>query len=241
MKYILITGSSRGLGFQIAKELSHIGFQIILVSKDRKNLKKAIGKLNPDLKHLIFSIDLTKKNSIKKLLEKIADLKIHSIIHNFGIKLDNDIHPIDVNLLRKSIEINFIKSLEINNALVDSLCGDPSKIIYIGSSASLHAKASPCYTLSKSLINTYVKNISSFYIDKNVSICAILPGILGHKGSEWDKKKKEESEKYYDVMKKQPLKRFIMPEDISPYIIDLISNESFLHTGSIIKLDANSY
>ena len=57
MKYILITGSSRGLGFQIAKELSHIGFQIILVSKDRKNLKKAIGKLNPDLKHLIFSID----------------------------------------------------------------------------------------------------------------------------------------------------------------------------------------
>ena len=70
MKYILITGSSRGLGFQIAKELSHIGFQIILVSKDRKNLKKAIEKLNPDLKHFNIFNRFNEKEFNKKIIRK---------------------------------------------------------------------------------------------------------------------------------------------------------------------------
>ena len=211
-----------------------------------KTIKEKIEHKSNEIWEFGISPEIFNKYASEDEIISLTDVNIGDVVIFDAYNLHRTYRNENMNQIRYSmdlrcIEINFIKSLEINNALVDSLCGDPSKIIYIGSSASLHAKASPCYTLSKSLINTYVKNISSFYIDKNVSICAILPGILGHKGSEWDKKKKEESEKYYDVMKKQPLKRFIMPEDISPYIIDLISNESFLHTGSIIKLDANSY
>ena len=240
-KYILITASSKGLGLEIAKSLSYAGYNIILTSRSKKHLKKAKKKLNQKLKHKIIKIDFTKDKLEKKLFKKIKNLNIVAIIHNFGLNLDNDTHPIDIDILNRTIYNNFIVSLKINNFLYDKLQGDPSKIIYIGSTASLHTKASPCYTLSKSLINTYVKNISQEYLQYNILICAILPGILAHKNSIWDKKKINEKEKYYNTKKTQPLKRFAIPQDISPYILDIINQKSLMITGSIIKLDANDY
>ena len=239
-KYVLVTASSKGLGFEIAKQLSFNGYSIILTSRSNKNLKKAMSKLNQSISHKMVKIDF-KKDTLDLLLHKIENLNIVSIIHNFGLTLEGDTHPIDIDILQKYIYNNFIISLKINNFFYNKLNGKPSKIIYIGSTASLHAKASPSYTLSKSLINTYVKNISQTFLNHNILICAVLPGILAHKDSEWDKKKKSQSQKYKDTKEKQPLKRFAIPQDIAPYIVDIIQQKSMMITGSIIKLDANEY
>ncbi len=240
-KFVLITGASKGLGLEIAKQLSFAGYNIILVSSNKKNLEKAKSTLNSQLVHKIIRIDFTKKNCNKKLFKKIKDYSIEAIVHNFGINLSGDSHNINTDILFKSIQYNFINAIEINNLLYKKLEGNPSKIIHIGSSASLHAKAAPCYTLSKSLINTYVKNISSYYIKQNISICSILPGILAHEGSQWDSKKKTDPLKYKNTKQNQPLGKFPMPEDIAPYIVDLINQKSLMHSGSNIKLDANDY
>jgi NAD(P)-dependent dehydrogenase (short-subunit alcohol dehydrogenase family) len=157
------------------------------------------------------------------------------------MNFSNDTHPIDIDIFEKTIYSNFTISLKINNYLYKRLNGNPSKIIYIGSTASLHAKASPSYTLSKSLINTYVKNVSKFYLDYNILICVVLPGILDHEGSVWHKKKESNQEYYNSVKNEQPLKRFAKPKDIAPYVIDIVHQKSLLLTGSIVKLDANSY
>lgn len=241
IRYILITGASRGLGFEIAKELSDVGYGIILVSNNKKNLEIAKKNLNHKMRHIVIKTNLKKKNSIKIILKKIQDIAIESIIHNFGVKLEKDEHEIDIDILQKSINANFIRSIELNQALSDRLEGNPSKIIHIGSTASIHAKASPSYTLSKSLINVYVKNISKHYIDKNILICSVLPGIMAHKDSDWDKKKLSEPVKYIDTQKRQPLQRFLTPNEIAKNISLLVQSKNLVLTGSIIKMDANEY
>jgi len=240
-KYVLVTASTKGLGFEIAKSLSFAGYNIILTSRNKENLVHAYKSLNQDLEHKMIEIDFSKDNIKEKLIKEIADLPLHSIVHNFGLKLQNDKHPIDTDILNQSIYNNFTISIEINNLLAKQFISDSSTIIHIGSTASLHAKASPSYTLSKSLINTYVKNISYEYINQNIMICAVLPGILGHEDSEWDKKKSIDKKRYEEVQKKQPLKRFALPTDISGYIVDLIQQKSLMLSGSVLKLDANEY
>lgn len=239
--YVLVTASSKGLGLEIAKQLSFIGYNIILTSRSKKNLKYAKSLLNQKLKHKSIKIDFTKDSIEKKLIKKIENLNIHSIVHNFGLNLENDTHPIDEKILNQSIYNNFIVSLKINNALSNKLKGNPSKIIHIGSTASLHTKAAPSYTLSKSLINTYVKNISNIYVKNNIMICAVLPGILGHKGSAWDKKRILDSKKYENIKSKQPLERFLLPDEIASYIVDLINQKNLSFSGSMMKLDVNDY
>jgi len=240
-KYILVTASSKGLGLEIAKELSFAGYNIILTSRSKKNLKDAKSLLNSKLKHKTIKIDFSTDDIEKKLIKKIKDLKIHSIVHNFGKNLQYDTHPIDVVILNKSIYNNFTVSVKINNLLSKNLIGNPSKIIHIGSTASLHAKASPSYTLSKSLINTYVKNISNIYIKNNIMIGAVLPGILAHENSAWDKKRVTEKQRYEEIKQKHPLDKFLIPKDVAGYIVDLINQKSLSFSGSIMKLDANDY
>lgn len=240
-KYILVTASSKGLGLEIAKQLSFSGYNIILTSRSSENLKYAKTLLNPLLEHKTIEIDFSKDDLDERLIKKIKNLKLHSIIHNFGVKSQNDKHPIDVKILNESIYNNFTLSIEINNLLAQNLVGNPSKIIHIGSTASLHAKASPSYTLSKSLINTYVKNISNEYLKSNIMICALLPGILGHEGSDWDKKKVTDRQKYEEIKNLQPLKKFALPLDIASYVVDLVNQKSLMFSGSIMKLDANTY
>lgn len=240
-KYILVTASSKGLGLEIAKELSFTGYSIILTSRSKKNLKDAKKLLNDKIDHKCIKIDFTKDNIEKELFKKIQNLDIHSIVHNFGINMKDDTHPIDVDILNKSIYNNFTISVKINNFLSKKLVGNPSKIIHIGSTASLHAKASPAYTLSKSLINTYVKNIANLYVKDDVMICSVLPGILAHKDSVWDKKKIVDKKRYDEVKYKQPLERFLMPQDIASYVVGLIEQKSLAFSGSVMKLDANDY
>jgi|FLOH01.1.fsa_nt_gi short-subunit dehydrogenase len=238
-KYVLVTGSSRGLGLEIAKGLSYSGYNIILTGRDKKSLALALQKLNPKLEHIVLKIDLSKKNFLQKIVKKVRDLKVFGLVHNYGINIPNDSHPIDIEILNKSIYNNFTVSLKINEYFLkqESL----KKILYIGSSASLHAKASPSYVISKGIINSYVKNVSQEYINKGILICAVLPGILAHEGSSWDIKKKLELKKYNVTKKKQPLHRFAQPTDISPYIVDIMNQKSLMLTGSILKLDANEY
>jgi len=238
-KYVLITGSSRGLGLQIAIDLSYAGYSIILTGRDKKSLKSAFSKLNPKLAHLIIRVDFIKKEFLKKIVKKIKNQKLYGVVHNYGLNIAHDTHPINIDILNQSIYNNFILSLKINEHFLrdESL----QKIIYIGSTASLHAKASPSYVISKGMINSYVKNVSHEYVKKGILICAVLPGILAHEGSVWDTKKRLEPQKYNETKKRQALQRFAQPSDISPYIVDIMNQKSLMLSGSILKLDANEY
>jgi len=241
MGYVLITGSSKGIGLEIAKELSIKGHKIIITGKSENSLQSSKKNFNNTSNHKFIQIDFENDEELEKFFQEVETYEIDSIIHNLGGKIKNDTHPIDLEVLNKSINLNFLVSLKINNRLVDKLKENPSKIIYIGSTASLHAKASPCYVLAKSLISSYIKNISSVYLEKNILICGIMPGIVAHKGSEWDNKRTEDKNRYVQMKNSQPLKRFLMPNDITEHVVSLVNMQSLAFTGSMIKLDANDY
>ena len=239
-KYVLVTGASKGIGLEIAKQLSFNGFNIVLTSRNRQNLIDAKEQLNRNLEHKIVEIDFSKDDIYNCLIKKIDKLPFVGIVHNYGINF-HDTHPLDLEILQKAIYNNFFVSVKINNYLYKKLKGNPSKIVYIGSTSSLHTKSSPSYVLSKSLINAYVKNSSMEYVKNNILICAVLPGIVAHKGSYWDRMKEKDYKKYESTLKKQPLNRFALPEDVAPYVVDIIKQRSLLLSGSLIKLDAGEY
>lgn len=239
-KYVLVTGASKGIGLEIAKQLSFNGFNIVLTSRNRQNLIDAKEQLNRNLEHKIVEIDFSKDDIYNCLIKKIDKLPLVGIVHNYGINF-HDTHPLDLEILQKAIYNNFFVSVKINNYLYKKLKGNPSKIVYISSTSSLHTKSSPSYVLSKSLINAYVKNSSMEYVKNNILICAVLPGIVAHKGSYWDRMKEKDYKKYEATLKKQPLNRFALPEDVAPYVVDIIKQRSLLLSGSLIKLDAGEY
>ena len=90
-KVIFITGSSSGIGFELAKKFLDLGFEIAINSNNIRNLKKASKFLN-NCKY--FLGDVTNIKSLKKIFFQIKReyKKIDFLICNYGNSNFNNNH-----------------------------------------------------------------------------------------------------------------------------------------------------
>ena len=66
MSLVIVTGGSRGLGFETAKALRAQGHQIVLVAKDKERLAESAAQLDCEYR----AVDLADLDSAKKLLKR---------------------------------------------------------------------------------------------------------------------------------------------------------------------------
>ena len=101
-----ITGASSGIGYEMAKKLSALGYDLILVARNTKALKKLAASLDTDCE--IYTCDLSDGKSCIKLGRKLSKRSdIHIFINNAGFgdigdfektSMAKDISMINVNI-----------------------------------------------------------------------------------------------------------------------------------------------
>ena len=100
----LITGASSGMGRDMAKILSHKGYDLILVARDEKKLEEVKKKLKTETKIVV--MDISNEENCKKIYEENKDIDI--LINNAGFgdcghfeetSLDKDIQMIHTNII----------------------------------------------------------------------------------------------------------------------------------------------
>ena len=105
MMKALITGASSGIGKEMAIYLSELGYDLILVARDRQKLTD----LSKDLKNktTIYSYDLSISDNCYKLYNQIKNEKIDIVINNAGyglfgdyqeVKTEDELNMIDLNI-----------------------------------------------------------------------------------------------------------------------------------------------
>ena len=70
MKTALITGSNKGIGFEIARQLCKKGLRVFISGRDENRLSNAQSKLNSEnLSAEVLLMDVSELNSIKNASE----------------------------------------------------------------------------------------------------------------------------------------------------------------------------
>jgi short-subunit dehydrogenase len=179
MGIAVITGASSGIGKEMAKILSHKGYSLILVARNKVLLDELSATLPTKTKTL--SLDLSKKADIFKLVKYIKRKKIDIFINNAGF---GDVGDFDKTSLSKEldmIDVN-IKALHIltKAALKIMKRRNYGYILNVASSAGLFY-AGPymaTYYASKAYVTSLTTAISSELkaSKSNVSISALCPG-----------------------------------------------------------------
>lgn len=235
-KAVLVTASTRGLGLALAQAFSKSGMSVIINGRDIASLS---GTMTDCAGVYRFHQDMTEScavNNLKDFLIK-NDLTVSCAIHNLGGRLYGDRHPIDTEIMAQTMRLNLTTAIEINNLLMPMMAsGDGGFIFHIGSSAGYTGNSAPCYAMAKGALNTYVRNAARFFAKQNITICGINPGILAHEGSDWDKKRTAEPEKYARKLAEVPLGRFQTPEEIAAVVLSLYLSGSQAINGSIIDI-----
>ena len=131
----LITGASSGIGRDMARVLSDMGYDLILVARRKDKLEKLKKQLSTDVK--IICLDVSSTYNCTKLYNKVKDEDIDILINNAGfgkfgefndIKLDDELDMIDVNI--KAVHI--LTKLFLN----DFVARNKGYILNVASSAA---------------------------------------------------------------------------------------------------------
>ena len=81
MKHIIITGTSRGIGFELAKLFAEKGHKVLAISR---NVKPLTDINHPNITTL--SVDVSQNNDLKKVTEFVENnwKKVDILINNAG-------------------------------------------------------------------------------------------------------------------------------------------------------------
>ncbi|HXA00533.1 MAG TPA: SDR family NAD(P)-dependent oxidoreductase, partial [Cytophagaceae bacterium] len=100
-KIAIVTGSNRGIGLQIVKELLHEGYDVIMTARNEAKGKAVFEELHKNNVNLHFSIlDVASEESMSAFAEYVAKEfgRADVLINNAGIFIDQQHGGLDVPL-----------------------------------------------------------------------------------------------------------------------------------------------
>ena len=245
---VLLTGSSKGIGYKIAEDLLAEGHELAL--HYNKNESPIDALLKKD-KTGSFSIqaDLSQQEDIKKMVENtIGKLSFPDcIINNAGIAESADI-SLDINdwskMFDKTIDVNLkAPSLIFKEFLKykrEKKINSRLRIINIASRAAFRGEQQEyiSYACSKGGIISLTKTMSrSFGETDNIVAISIAPGFV----------RTDMAQSFIDkhgedvVGQGITLDRLTEPKDISPLVSLIVSGKMDHSTGSTIDVNGGSF
>ncbi len=245
---ILITGSSKGIGFNIANTLINEGHDIAL--HYNKN-KSALDALLKDSKTNSFAIqsDLSDSSQVKDLVNNTIDKLLFPdcIINNAGIAESADVsidfekwnelfdRTIDVNLKAPSLIFKELIKYKRANKIKSRL-----RFINIASRAAFRGEQEDyiSYACSKGGMISLTKTMSrSFGETDNIVAISIAPGFVRTEMAQ------SFIDKHGEEVVKQgiTLDRLTEPKDISPLVSLIVSGRMDHSTGSTIDVNGGSF
>ncbi len=174
----LVTGASSGIGKDIAVYLSELGYDLILVSRDKNKLEETKKLCKSEVE--IIPCDLSQKENAFKLYDKVKDKDIDFLVNGAGFGLFGNTWETSMDKELKMIELN-ITSLHILTKLFleDFVKKDKGRILNIASSAGF--LAGPYLNTYYATKNYVTKFTMAIYEElrrekSNVHISCLCPG-----------------------------------------------------------------
>ena len=109
-KKALIGGSSKGLGFAVAKQLAQSGAHVTIVSSNEALLKEKVMSLNSQTKvnHQYLVCDYNDHNSYsKKINEYFRDNKVDILINNTQGPIAGDVNSVTIDDYQNAFDLLF--------------------------------------------------------------------------------------------------------------------------------------
>ncbi|MCI9063999.1 MAG: 3-oxoacyl-ACP reductase FabG [Clostridia bacterium] len=232
MKVAIVTGASRGIGREIAKELVKKGIKVIANYNKSEKQAKELQKEFPEIE--IFKADVSKREEGHKLVEYILDKykKIDILINNAGIaeyKMFDKETDEDWN---KVINTNLYSAFMMCQEVLPNMVANKSGCIINISSiwGMVGSSLEVIYSVSKAGMDGLTKALAKEYGPSNIRINSIAPGAV-----DTDMNSDLTAEELKELEEDTPLGRIGKPEDIARCANWLIEDE--FTTGQIISIN----
>lgn len=236
---VLVTGSTRGIGLEIAKQFSQLEAQVILHGRNQPS--KEVLQEFANFKHqpIFFAGDITSEVSVAELLKAINDQvgDIDILVNNAGITADSLVMGMKPAKFAELIATNLNGTFNITQPIFKRMLKRrQGLIINLSSVVGITGNIGQAnYAASKAGIIGLTKSLAKEGAMRGVRVNAIAPGMIDTAMTSVlsDKVRAE-------ILERIPLKRLGQPSEVAQTAIflaqnDYITNQTIVVDGGMIE------
>jgi 3-oxoacyl-[acyl-carrier protein] reductase len=237
---VLVTGSSRGIGAAIVRELARYGYQPVInyhhsaekASSLQKEILDQYGITCP-----VIQADVSREEEVDRMVSRIEQEcgGVDILINNAGIDLSNLFQLKTADEFRRTLDVNVVGAyncaMRVYRHMKEQNYG---RIINISSTNGINTyyPMSIDYDASKAAMNSLTHDLA-VQMSPEVHVNAIAPGFIGTAS---------ELEGYDEAFLKEEcgkilVRRYGKPEEVAHLVRFLISEEADFINNAIIRID----
>lgn len=236
-KVAIVTGSSQGIGEDIAKGLAEAGYDMVLTGLEANELAQVAKEIEATGRQVLqMPGDITDPDFTNKLVttakEKFGHIDV--LVNDAGMMKRTKTLETLIKDWSLVIKVNLTGAFIMSQAVLRVMHEQKSgEIVNITSANGVtpHPNAAASYGASKAGLNYLTKHFALEFAPDNIRVNAVQCGPIGTKMTDqWDDTYRE------NMLKKIPLHRLGKTTDVANAVKFLVSDEAGFFTGSILNL-----
>ncbi len=182
-KTALITGSSQGIGFALARGMAQAGAKVVLNGRDTDKLAKAAAELSAEnLSVETLAFDATDLDRVQSSIDGYeADSgAIDILVNNAGMQFRTPLEDYPADMFAKLMETNVTTVFNVGQTVARHMIGRKSgKIVNIASVQTALARPGIApYTATKGAVGNLTKGMATDWAKYGLQVNAIAPGYF---------------------------------------------------------------
>lgn len=240
-KTAFVTGSSRGIGREIALKLAEENYTVIVTGRNKEDVDSTCTEIISLNGHALAWVgDLTTETGLKDALAFVNSNggRLDVLVTNIGSGKTSQDVIVELAEWKRVFDINFFSAVGAINIFLPLLEKSKGQVVCISSIAGIEKiTVALSYSVAKAAVISLVQQMMRPLAELGVRINAVSPGNVWIESGSWDRKMKENPARVNDIIQNQvALKRFVAASEIADAVWFTVKNPSI--TGQNIVVDA---
>jgi NAD(P)-dependent dehydrogenase (short-subunit alcohol dehydrogenase family) len=233
-KIALVTGGSRGLGYQMVRAFAERGADVVVASRKLENCEKVAAEARElGRRALAIQVHAAKWASIDQMVEQVYGEwgRVDILVNNAGMSPPMPSHEVTEDLFDSVVGLNFKGPFRLASLVAKRMFdGEGGVIVNVSSSGALQPLPNVIpYGSAKAALNAMTRSLAAEYGPK-VRVNTLSPGpFLTDISKAWAPEAREKSD--------NALGRPGLPEEIVSAALFLASPASSFTSGAIVRVD----
>jgi NAD(P)-dependent dehydrogenase (short-subunit alcohol dehydrogenase family) len=187
----VVTGGNRGVGLEVCRRLSNLGYAVVLGSRDLRRAEIAAKEIDPEGERIIpCHIEVDNSVNIDALGDWVKERfgRVDAVVNNastapdlWAMAASTDLSPV-----AEALDINLFGSWRVTQALLPMLRSSPRpRVVNVsseGGSIARIAGGRPAYTVSKAALNALTRMLAAELYRDGILVNAVCPGWTAQDG-----------------------------------------------------------
>lgn len=237
-KIALVTGSSRGIGRAIARELAREGWKVCINYRVRRDcaesLLEEISAFGGEA--MIYGADVSRREEVNAMVAAVKEKwgAVSLLVNNAGVAGQALFQDVTDELWHRYFSVNVDGAFHAIQAVLPPMLREHEGcIINVSSMWGLRgASCEVTYSCTKAALIAMSRSLALELAPTNIRVNCIAPGVI-----KTDMLDALPAEVLPQLAEETPLRRLGTPEDIAHLAVFLASDKSSFITGQVITAD----